>query len=394
MATHARFAPLAYRERCDAARSFLCLSVKTARSEGERSAIRSLHEKLGPARTTLVAQKNLCEPMVAHGLADAGICGSPWDEWHARSSERIGRLMALLDEIAERGARIGIPVVALKNGSIARALHPCPGCVPMGDLDLLVLRADYVRMHEELLAMGFAVVSGGAKTAGIDAGLREGGTDYALSVGGETYAVDLQWRAVSGRWLRADQEPRGHDLIARSVGIPGTAARMLAPLDNLIQVALHTAKHTYCRAPGFRLHLDVDRLVHHTVIDWPAFVESVQRLGVGTAVFMSLSVARGLFGTPVPDPVLQRLDPGAARRRLLYGWLGRVSVFDPERPKFTRLGQLIFQTALCDGANGLWRTFFPSAPEMRERHGAAPGGTGLLVGYGRRLADVMLRYQR
>jgi hypothetical protein len=342
----------------------------------------------------LVALKNLCEPMVAHGLAEAGIHGSPWDEWHARSSERIGRLLALLDEVAHRAARIGIPVVALKNGAIARALHPCPGCVPMGDLDLLVLRADYAGMHEELLAMGFAVVSGGAKTAGVEAGLREGGTDYALTLDGETFAIDLQWRAVSGRWLRADQEPRGQDLVARSLGMPGTAARMLAPVDNLIQVALHTAKHTYCRAPGFRLHLDVDRLVHHTAIDWSAFVDMTRRLGVGTAVFLSLAIPRGLFGTRVPDWVLQRLAPGPVRRRFLYAWLRRVSVFDPDRPKFTRPGQLVFQTALCDGGGSLWRTFFPPADEMHDRHGAVPGRTGLLVGYGRRLADVVLRYQR
>ncbi|HYR95797.1 MAG TPA: nucleotidyltransferase family protein, partial [Candidatus Binatus sp.] len=227
----------------------------------------------------------------------------------------------------------------------------------------------------------------------VAAGLAKGGVDYMTEVDGDSYALDLQWRPVSGRWLRADQEPDADELIERSVEIAGSAARMLAPTDNLIQVALHTAKHSYCRAPGFRLHLDVDRLVHSIPLDWHAVVEATRRLGVATPVFLSLSVPRGLFGTPVPDRVLAALAPRSTRRRLLYRWLSAVSVFEPGRPKFTRLGQLAFHTALADGAGGVWRTAFPPRAEMRDRHRVGAGTPALVLGYGRRLAEVVLRYQ-
>src|SRR5436309_12607633 len=283
--------------------------MKARRTQVECATLRRLHDQLGGDGAARLAADHRAEPIVAHGLSEAGIGGAPWDGWHATSRGRIGRMMSLLDEIAARAAALGIPVVALKNGAIARALHPCPACVPMGDLDLLVPRGDFVRMHEVLNAMGFAVVTGGARADGVDAGLAEGGTDYALSADGMTYAIDLQWRAVSGRWLRADQEPSAEELIGRSLPMPGTAARVLAAVDNLVQVALHTAKHSYCRAPGFRLHLDVDRVVHGTTIDWGSVVETVRRLGVGPAVFLSLSVPRGLFGTPIPERVLRELMP-------------------------------------------------------------------------------------
>jgi len=382
-----------YAEPWTTARSFLCLAVKKKRTESERTTLRRLHAELGGDGAARLAIDHRAEPIVAHGLSETGIGGAPWDGWHEASRARIGRMMSLLDEIAARSGALGIPVVALKNGAIARALHPCPACVPMGDLDLLVPRGDFVRMHDLLTAMGFAVVSGGARAAGVEAGLAEGGTDYGLSADGETYAIDLQWRAVSGRWLRADQEPSADELIARSVVMPGTAARMLAPVDNLVQVALHTAKHSYCRAPGFRLHLDVDRVVHGEKVDWDAVVEMVRRLGVGTAVFLSLSIPRGLFGTPVPPEVLRELAPAPARRAMLYRWLRSVSVFEPERPKFTRATQLLFHMALADGSSSVWRTFFPPEAEMRARHGVSGGKGALMMGYGRRLADVVLRYQ-
>jgi len=383
----------AYIETWTPARTLLCLAVKARRSEGDHATLRRLHGELGNDAAAALAVAHRAEPIVAHGLSEAGVEGAPWDGWHEASRARIGRMMSLLDEIAARAAALGIPVVALKNGAIARALHPCPACVPMGDLDLLVPRGDFVRMHEVLNAMGFAVVTGGARADGVDAGLAEGGTDYALSADGMTYAIDLQWRAVSGRWLRADQEPSAEELIGRSRPMPGTAARVLAPVDNLVQVALHTAKHSYCRAPGFRLHLDVDRVVHGTTIDWSGVLEVVHRLGVGTAVFLSLSVPRGLFDTPIPDWVLKDLAPAPARQALLYRWLRSVSVFEPDRPKFSRASQLLFHLALADAPDSVWRTFFPPATEMRDRHGVSGGRGSLMLGYGRRIADVVLRYQ-
>ena len=383
----------AYAELWTPARTLLCLAVKARRSASDFATLRRLHTELGNDAVAELAAAHGAESIVAHGLADAGISGAPWDAWHEAIGARIGRMMGLLDEIAARAAAVGIPVVALKNGAIGRALHPCVACVPMGDLDLLVPRGDFVRMHEVLGTMGFAVVTGGARADGVDAGLAEGGTDYALRADGMTYAIDLQWRAVSGRWLRADQEPSAEELIGRSLPMPGTAARMLAPVDNLVQVALHTAKHSYCRPPGFRLHLDVDRVVHGTTIDWGSVVETVRRLGVGPAVFLSLSVPRGLFDTPVPDAVLAELAPSPARQAFLYRWLRSVSVFEPDSPKFNRASQLLFHLALADGPDSVWRTVFPPAAEMRDRHGVRGGRGSLMLGYGRRLADVVLRYQ-
>src|SRR5262249_6913250 len=149
------------------------------------------------------------------------ITGARWDVWHAAWAARIGRMMAVLDELAGAAASRGIPVVALKNGAIARALHPCPAGVPVGDLDLLRRRRHLRPMDALLRARGFEVVAEGVRPGDVEAGLRKGGLDYRR----EGIAIDLQWRPVSGRWLRADQEPDADDLVARSVDIPGSAAR-------------------------------------------------------------------------------------------------------------------------------------------------------------------------
>ena len=89
---------------------------------------------------------------------------------------------------------------------------------------------------------------------------------------------ELQWRPVSGRWIRPDQEPDSAGLVDRSRPMEGTRARLLSPVDNLLQVALHLAKHSYVRAPGLRLHTDVDRVVRRQPIDWEAFAAELRSM--------------------------------------------------------------------------------------------------------------------
>src|SRR5262245_47646744 len=112
--------PPPYVERWSPPRRLLCLAVKATRTDAERAELARLYDEVGFAGAAAVAGANRAESIVAHGLADAGIAGAPWDGWHAAWAARIGRLMALLDELAAAAAARGIPVVALKNGAIAR----------------------------------------------------------------------------------------------------------------------------------------------------------------------------------------------------------------------------------------------------------------------------------
>ena len=98
---------------------------------------------------------------------------------------------------------------------------------------------------------------------------------------------------------------------------PGTKVGILSPEDNLLQVCVHTAKHSYVRAPGLRLHLDVERIVAHKQIDWEVFLRKVKDAHVKTSTYYSLYLANMLFGTPIPQAVLDALHPGDRKNRKL-----------------------------------------------------------------------------
>ena len=358
------------------------------------AAARRLYEQLGDQAALALARENQVDALLAHVLME--IFGSEipasWRQAHDETLQRLALYLGELDRLAARLAEDGIPLVALKNSGIARGIFPCPGCCPMGDLDVLVSIRHFRRAHELLLDEGYTFeFRSPLEKASLEAAEQGGGAEYwKILPGEEKLWLELQWRPVAGRWIRPDQEPRAEELLAGSIPIPGSAARLLAPEDNLLQIALHTAKHSYVRAPGFRLHTDVDRIVRRQPPDWDLFLTRVRSLEVKTPVYFSLAIPRFLFETPIPDEVLAQLQPAAWKLALITGWLQRVGLFNPDEPKFGRAGFVVFTALLYDDLKGLWRGLFPGKAWMRTQYRFHSGWL-LPYYYGRRLVDLALR---
>jgi hypothetical protein len=356
-----------------AAEALLCRAVADIEVDA-RAAAHELRRELGDEKLFALTAKNDVTPHVAHALMEASSNALPQANWHAAheaNAQRISAYIRELDQLAALLAHESIPLVALKNGGIARGLYPCAGCCPMGDLDVLVEKRNFRRAHRLLLDAGYNFeFRSPLEAADLEAAEKAGGAEYwKMLPDGEKLWFELQWRPVAGRWIRPDQEPTAEELMGRSVPIEGTMVRLLSPEDNLLQVALHTAKHTYVRAPGFRLHTDVDRIVRRQTIDWELFLERVRKLHVKTAVYFSLAIPRLIFDTPIPDNVLARLRPAGWKTRIVSRWLQRAGLFNPDEQKFSNLGLIVFTNLLHDDSSGLQRAIFPDSDWMHERYG-------------------------
>ena len=300
-------------------------------------------------------------------------------------------MMAQLDQVAERLSREGIAMLALKNAGIARGIFPWPGCCPMGDLDVLIDRERFVEAHELVLECGFTFDSRAEiEPAELAAGLHSGGTEYVREVDGEEVWFELQWRPIAGRWIRTDQEPSAAELIERSVPIEGSAVRLLSPVDNMLQVSLHTAKHSYVRSPGLRLHTDVDRLTAYTPPDWNLFVAQAHAKHVRTATYFSLFLATVLLNTPIPGWVLHALRPPSWKASVMQRWFRQIDLFEPEDLKFSRPAMMVFHGMLYDDTPGLVASALDTEPENL---GVRQLPTNLRRGW-KRMRDLATRYQR
>ena len=199
--------------------------------------------------------------------------------------------------------------------------------------------------------------------------IKDGSTEYYIS--GECIDkiwVELAWRAIAGRWIRRDLEPDTEDLFSRAVTVEGSHVKVLAPEDNLLQVCIHTAKHSYVRAPGLRLHLDVERIVAYKKIDWEAFMCKVDEVHVKTAVYYSLLIPKILFHTAVPDEVLKKLEPVEWKKRIIQKYIVKSGLMHPECEKFSRFEFLLFQTSLYDSMGDVIKVLNPGKKWMMERY--------------------------
>ena len=360
--------------------------------------VRELDAKLPPDEDAALweeARLNGVESIVAHSLMRSGVregAAEAWRKAHDDTYARISAYVTELDRVASLLDSHGIRLVALKNAGIAKGLGVCLGCCPMGDLDVLVDQADFRAAHRLLERDGYRFeFRSPLEIADLPSADASGGAEYwkPFPEGGKLW-LELQWRPISGRWIRPDQEPSGRDLIERSMTIPGSAVRILSAEDNLLQVCLHTAKHSYVRAPGFRLHTDVDRVVRRQAVNWDKFLAQVSALRVKTAVYFSLALAHDLLGSPIEPRVLSALAPPGWKVKLMSSWLRRVGLFHPDDKKFSRVGYVLFTALLYDDPRGLWRAIFPSPTWMREQFRVRKSFL-LPYYYGRRIADLLLR---
>ncbi len=347
---------------------WLCDCVQSSNPSRARDAARLLLADLGEEASFALADRNEIAPHVAHAL---GAAAPPlFQASHEATRLRLDAMLTELDRVGDHLLQLDVPVVALKNAGIARALYPCRGCNPMGDLDLMVRRSDFKRAHEALLTDGYAFqFRSELEKDDIDHALSQGGAEYRKQLpNGSTLWLELQWRPVAGRWIQEGQEPCSEALMERSLPIKGTKVRLLQPEDNLLQVALHTAKHSYVRAPGFRLHTDVDRIVTAEPIDWDLFMARTETARLKTAVYFSLQMAADLLRTPVPRDVLDGLRPPRWKSAVLSRWIRRAGIFDPSVRKFHRPQYLAFVCLLFDRPSDLWRGLAPP-PERVLRAG-------------------------
>jgi len=296
------------------------------------------------------------------------------DYWMQAYEEEKKHLTFLRDKaaaICQEMDKNGIRMVVLKNGGIMSDMVDDAAACPMEDIDSLVKKSDFKKAHEILINNGLIFkFRSEFEFEELEQAFRDGSTEYFVTTPeGKEMWFELAWRAVAGRWIRLDLEPDCDELIDASYTAGDTKVGILSPEDNLLQVCVHTAKHSYVRAPGLRLHLDVERIVAHKKIDWDKFLEKTKAAHVKTSTYFSLYLAKMLFDTPIPESVLRALKPSKGKEKRILSLISSAGLLHPKGHKFTKLEFLRFQTSLYDGVRDMWFVLYPKDGRLHEIYG-------------------------
>ena len=335
------------------------------------------------------------ESIVAHSfMRNAGNEGAAaaWRKAHDDTYARISAYVAELDRVASLPDSVGIRLVALKNAGIGRGSACVWDAAPKGIWMCSSIRPTSSPLTALLEQDGYQFeFRSPLEVADLTSAEASGGAEYWKPFPeGEKLWLELPVAPD----LQAVDSPRPGALGARLDRALYDDSRLRCPNPpggrQSAQVCLHTAKHSYVRAPGFRLHTDVDRVVRRQAVDWDKFSAQVSALRVKTAVYFSLALTHDLLGSPIPPRVLSALAPREWKVKLMSSWLRRVGLFHPDEKKFSRVGYVLFTALLYDDPKGLWRAIFPSPTWMRERFRVRKSFL-LPYYYGRRIADLLFR---
>lgn len=382
-----------YSEPMGPVERFLSLAVRGQRSEAEARELRSLYAALGSGRCFEAARMNQVLPMVMDTLSSClpvGELEPTWDQLLRANEQRVRELTAALEGITDRLHANGGTSAAIENGGVMLATDLPVRAFSSGDLDILVQDADWATVKDAFRREGF-----------LPRDRRNRPTnriEFAKDVPtGRTLWLNAGLRPFDRMWVPLRYSDRTAGWMAHRTNCrKSERIRVLAPSDALALVAVHTSLHSFIRAPGVRLHADVDRLVRDTTVDWATFLAEVKGLGLQTRAYVSLSIANGLLATPIPPTVLTELYPGENRWNRIRALLSHDGVFANGRKKLTAGRAVLLDLLLWDGNAAQWlaNTAFPS-PDWMRAHFAGGGDRprGLFGLYARRLQLAVTQWR-
>jgi len=371
----------------------MCLALVSNTPDEKREKFLELYNEVDDNQLYNEAKIDEVDSHIAYLMKETGIpLDEKWQESFDEVEKRITNLMNELERVAVKLDAYHIPIVALKNAGITKGIYKNMACSPMGDIDLLIETDHFHKAHEIIMEeLGYTFkFRSEYEHEDIEEAFRGGGTEYYQDINGYKVWLELQWRPIAGRWIQPENEPNGNELVKRSYQIDNSKVRVLSPEDNLLQVALHTTKHSYVRAPGFRLHSDVDRIVRFTNIDWDKFVKQVKESQLKTSVYFSLCFAKSLLNTPIPENVLESLKPNVLRGSMIRYFIKKADIFNQKKQKFSRLGYILFNMSLYDSLGNLFLAIIPSTQTIKDLYGVE---NKMLIPfyYVKRLFDLILK---
>ncbi len=253
----------------------------------------------------------------------------------------------------------------LRGLDLAERLYGDPAARPMGDLDLLVRKDELPEVGAIFRDLGYREVD------------RRAGFAQAFGNTLEFYKDRHGWIVVEPHWTiayppfvdRVDMERVWRRCVRGQV--VGVETWLLSPEDLLLHLCLHLT-HRDAAAPLLWFY-EIDRLVRREqeAFDWSQFVSTAREARVELLLAQTLGRVRALFGTPLPDRVLDQL--ATAPRTSVEGRFVRLLAGAPDVDGKESLAIFFTLKGAQTKLKYALALLFPSPEFMRLEYGVTSG---------------------
>lgn len=301
------------------------------------------------------------------------------------------RHCAAFREIARALRERNIPSIALKGLHLAELVYRDISLRPMGDVDILVPKADLGNAVATLQRMEYGPEEdmSGAAEARLETAHAIGLVHRRLGT-----LVELHWTIGEPGY---GYEPPLEQIWQSAA--PGRLADADVPLMSAEFVLLHVCAHLACNHTflvGLRGLCDIAEIASGgPALDWGVVIAQGRQHGWQRGIAAALRLARDHLGAAVPDEVLVALGADALDRDVLAEAMQHLLSVDgipgdlstaPNFLAFVERGSPGGKLAL------LWQRVFMPRAELALKYGVPLGSPRLFLYYAVRLRDLVRQY--
>jgi hypothetical protein len=245
-------------------------------------------------------------PLFYHRLSNAGVkvpeevFEGLYKAYHGNVFRNIQYYHELY-EVLKRLQRGCIDVIVLKGAHLAKTVYQSQALIVMGDIDLLVKKADLGQAEKILLEMGY----GPTERPSIKKQCAE---HHHLVTFRKTDAIpiEIHWtifELMPPFKIRVDMLWKQ----ARAFMVEDVQVYCLSPEDLLFHLCIHTAYQNSFF--GIRFLCDIHNTIRYYEIDWDILFHRAQQWKADKTVYLALYMARDWLATLVPEKVLEQFKP-------------------------------------------------------------------------------------
>jgi len=201
-----------------------------------------------------------------------------------------------------------IPAIAYKGPLLAMEAYGSLGLRSFSDLDILIDKRHVAEAARLLHQQGYRpsyVLTEAQAAVYLDVE-----SAYNFMREGQNHWVGLHW-AITAHYFSFLLDPAELTARSRWVEVAGARCRTLSLEDLLLVLCVHGTKHCWERIEWVSSLADLVR--RHEALDWDQIVRRAAERGGSRMLRMSLALANGLLGVPLPDAVRASVqaDPAA-----------------------------------------------------------------------------------
>ncbi len=284
------------------------------------------------------------------------------------------------------------PLVLIKGLHLNETIHGDLGIRELWDIDVLVRRKDLARVQERMFDAGY----GPRERPSIEEQCAEHRHLVPFRHPQGVAPVEVHW-TIETREGPFRVDPEG--LVDRAVSedIRGIRIRVLSPEDLLLYLCLRAAWQDHFAA-GLRSLFDVRGLLVRYAAELRAetLIERARRWRCTKCLFLTLSLARQLFGAPVPAEWLEEIRPADFRREYLDWSEERIFVQKVDRHRILSptMARAAAESSAAKRAGIVLRRVFPAPADLARMNDLPPRSPRVAAYYPVRIVDLIRRRGR